>query len=173
MKKMNKSLLLLSVFVVILSGCSNIAVYKIGEMTMASNKNIDSNAEYVLLRSYMGASEKEIKKSENRSLDAAIDDTVKNTPGSEFLKNVKFYMVLNKGNRFYVSEGDVWGVNHEHFRGFKIGDKVQWKTMFSKKTGVITNFKDATECTMKIDDSEDYETIEYEELLKIGTKTNE
>ncbi len=69
---------------------------------------------------------KEIKKTENTSLDSAIDHTVRNTPGGEFLKNVKFYLVIKGSKRYYVSEGDVWGVkSQENFRGFKVGDKVQ------------------------------------------------
>jgi len=74
---------------------------------MVSNRNVDKSSNYVLLRNYMGASEAEIEGTESKSLESAIDYTVKNTPGGEFLKNVKFYLVIKDEIRYYAVEGDI------------------------------------------------------------------
>jgi len=155
-------------FVVLLTSCTNIVVHKIGKMNMVSNRNIDTGGEYILLRNYMGASEKEIEETTNLTLEDALDQTVKNTPGGEFLKNAKFYLVIRDDQRYYAVEGDVWGTQgEENFRGFKVGDKVQWKSFLSIKSGTITNLKNSTECVIQEDESNTIMLIEYDELLKI------
>ncbi len=135
---------------------------------MISNRNIESKADYILLRSYMGASDDEIEGTKSRSVEDAVDNTVKNTPGGEFLKNVKMYIVKRDNKRFYAVEGDVWGFESKvGFRGFKVGDKVQWKTLFSKKAGIITDLKDSKKCTIQVENSNDVVIIKYDDLLKL------
>ena len=63
---------------------------------MISNRNIESSVDYVLLKSYMGANKQEINQSKATSVEAAIDQVVKSTPGGEYLKNVKIYWVSTK-----------------------------------------------------------------------------
>jgi hypothetical protein len=148
--------------------CSSVGVKKIGEVNMISNRNIDSGANYKVLRNYMGMSDEEIERTESKSIHDAVDQTVKNTPGGEFLKNAKLYEV-KKGDAFYFAvEGDVWGLEENaNYRGFRVGNKVQWKSLLSTNTGVITDLKDSKECTIKIDGSGKIEIVEYDELLKI------
>lgn len=65
---------------------------------MISNRNVDSKMDYFLLKNYMGASNRNQKKRKRTTLEDAIDETVRNTSGGEFLKNVKVYLVQNKEN---------------------------------------------------------------------------
>jgi hypothetical protein len=84
-----KTLLVATVF---LSSCAGVKVTQIGKLNMISNRNVDSKMDYSLLKNYMGASNKEIKKAKATTLEDAIDETVRNTSGGEFLKNVKVYL---------------------------------------------------------------------------------
>jgi hypothetical protein len=70
--------------------------------------------------------------------------------------------------RYFAAEGDVWGIKKNmNFRGFKVGDSVQWKLLMITKTGLITNLKNAVECTIREDETNKIYTVKYEALLKI------
>jgi len=44
-------------------------------------------------------------------------------------------------------EGDVWGIaGQESFRGFKIGNVLQWKELTITKKGVITGLTNSEKC---------------------------
>ena len=129
MKNIIKCIMLLIIGLMI-SSCAT--VIQLGKLNMISNRNIESKMDYVLIKNYAGGLPKEIKKSLKKTkattLDAAVDETVKNVAGGEFLKNVKLYGVVKKKQMYLLVEGDVWGVSgNESFRGFKVGDTVQWK----------------------------------------------
>ena len=79
---------------------------EIGKLNMISNRNVDSKMDYVLIKNYAGSSKKELKRNKDVSIEKAIDKVVKATPGGEFLKNVRIYIVDGK---YYAVEGDVWG----------------------------------------------------------------
>lgn len=95
----HKTLLIATLF---LSSCAGVKVTQIGKLNMISNRNVDSKSDYTLLKNYMGASNKEIKKAKATTLEDAIDETVRNTSGGEFLKNVKVYLVQSKKNMYYA-----------------------------------------------------------------------
>ncbi|MES2287600.1 MAG: hypothetical protein V4547_18035 [Bacteroidota bacterium] len=79
---------------------------QIGKLNMISNRNVDSKMDYKLIKNYVGGSRKELRRYKGKSLEEAIDNVVKATPGGEFLKNVKIYIVNSK---YYAVEGDIWG----------------------------------------------------------------
>jgi hypothetical protein len=162
-----KTFLVATIF---LTSCAGVKVTQIGKLNMISNRNVDSKTEYSLLKSYMGASNKEIKKAKATTIEDAIDETVRNTSGGEFLKNVKVYLVQNKKNFYYAVEGDVWGVKgQENFRGFVVGDLVQWKDMLGKThKGKITGLIDSKECMVKEEGKTDSKAVEYDKLIKIS-----
>jgi hypothetical protein len=162
-----KTLLVATVF---LSSCAGVKVTQIGKLNMISNRNVDSKMDYSLLKNYMGASDKEIKKAKATTLEDAIDETVRNTSGGEFLKNVKVYLVQNKKKMYYAVEGDVWGVKgEENFRGFTIGDMVQWKDRLGKThKGKITGLKDSKECMVKEEGKEDSKAVEFDRVTKVS-----
>jgi len=164
-----KKVIVLFCTLLLITSCTSIKVHKIGKLNMISNRNIDKSEDYKLIRNYMGASQDEIEKTESKTLEEAIDKTVKDTPGGEFLKNVKLYLVLKDDERFYAAEGDVWGdANYHSFRGFSAGDKVQWTSFFIKKTGKIVSLKNSKKCAIKEDESGDIILLKYDELLKIS-----
>ena len=60
---MKKQIIILSAAtLVLLSSCSTIV--DLGKLNMISDRNVDSKADYVLLKSYAGGSKKEAKKAE-------------------------------------------------------------------------------------------------------------
>lgn len=62
---------------------------RIGDLTMASSRNIDSKTDYKLLRKYVTS---KAKSRTGNALEAALDDAVKQVSGGEFLKNVRIYV---------------------------------------------------------------------------------
>lgn len=143
-----------------LGACTH--VNQIGKLTMISNRNIDGGANYTLLRTYMGGSKKELKRLKAKTIEDAIDNVVRNTPGGEFLKNVKIYIV-NTG--YYAVEGDVWGLKQTNFKGFAIGDHVQWSGTFKTLKGIIVELKSEKSCIIKLDDG-DVKEVYYSDLKK-------
>jgi hypothetical protein len=136
---------------------------------MISNRNVESSANYVLIKNYMGASNQEIRNTRAKSIESAIDQVVKSTPGGEYLKNAKIYLVKNGKQKYIAVEGDVWGITANiNFRGFTIGDKVKWTKLFKDYTGVIVDLKNDKVCTIKSDSDQSIVEIEYQDLTKIG-----
>ena len=78
--------------------------YRIGDLTMVSNRNIDSKKEYILIqRNAKGKA----RKKKGDALEQAIDNTTEAYKG-EYLMNAKIYVKRN-GKKIKV-EGDVWGI---------------------------------------------------------------
>jgi hypothetical protein len=123
---------------------------------MISNRNIDTDLKYQLLTKYSGGSQHELKKSNAKSIEEAIDQTVRKVPGGEFVMNAKVYLVKSK---YIAIEGDVWGNPAEqNYRGFKSGDLVTWKVKSITKgtkylKGTISTLKDDKTCLVVIEDS--------------------
>jgi len=114
----------------------------------------------------MGASKQELRKSKALTMEDAIDQVVKSTPGGEYLKNVKIYLTKKK---YLAVEGDIWGTTDNiNFRGFKIGDKVKWTKLFKDHIGVIVDLKSDKVCTIKLDEDQGIVEVEYKDLTKIG-----
>lgn len=120
-------LIVLLASIISIQSCTS--VKQIGDINMVSSRNVDKTMDYVLLRNYMGGNKNEIKDSkklEITSLENAINKVVKETPGGEFLKNVKIYLVDGK---YIAVEGDVWGTAgmKENYRGISLNDHVIYK----------------------------------------------
>ena len=144
------------------SSCGT-AIKQIGKVNMISNRNIDPKLNYDVISTYSGGSKRELKKSRAKTIEDAVDQTVRKIPGGEFLMNVKVYMV----NGTYVAvEGDVWGVKSNiAYRGFKVGDQVTWKAMGSFKTGTITSLKDDKTCLIETENGNIIEK-KYDDISK-------
>jgi hypothetical protein len=159
---MNKLLLFCAIF--FLTSCATIK--QVGSVDMISTRSLESSTNYVLLKSYMGTSPKEIRKSRSIKLEDAINNVVKATPGGEYLKNVKIYRTSNK---YLAVEGDVWGTTtNVNFQGYTVGDKVTWTKLFKNYSGIIVNLKDDKTCTIKRDSDQTIVEVDYKDLTKIG-----
>lgn len=156
--KTTKLLLIAALF---LGACTD---YKqIGKLTMVANRNVDSKADYVLVRAYMGGSKSEIKRLKAKTIEDAIDNVVRATPGGEFLKNCKIYLV---DGTYYAIEGDVWGLAGQNFKGFAVGDKVQYAGTFKTRKGTIVELKNDKQCMVKLEDSGEVKEVNYSDLKK-------
>lgn len=160
---MNKLIIAL-LFGTAISSCTS--VKQIGKVNMVSTRNIDPNLDYSLISTYSGGSKRELKKSRAKSIEDAIDQTVKKVPGGEFAMNVKIYTV-RKINREYIAvEGDVWGKAGEaSYKGFKVGESVIWKSGGSYKKGTITSLKDDKVCLIKTE-SGDIVEKKYDDITE-------
>ena len=170
---MKKIILSISLFAssLALTGC--FSVVQLGKLNMISNRNIESKADYVLLKNYAGGDLKEIKKALKKTrattLDQAVDETVRNVAGGEFLKNVKVYGVKKKEKMYLFVEGDVWGfAENISYRGYKVGDTVQWKDITGTHKGKITGLTDAEKCMVKEEGKENSESMKYSSLTKVN-----
>lgn len=166
LKTMKKFIFIL--FVALLSSC--VQVKQIGKVNMISNRNVDPNLKYSIITTYSGGSNRELKKSEAKTIEDAIDATVKKIPGGEFVMNVKIYLVYHTWGekRFFAVEGDVWGnPSVQSFRGFKVGDRVTWKKRGDFYNGTITALKDDKSCFIEEDISDKTTEHLYDEITKI------
>lgn len=157
-----KKLLFLSI--VILAGCSS--VHQIGSVNMISSRNVDSKADYVLIKTGTNDSKANFRKNKATTVDQAINNMVQNVPGGEFMKNVKLY---TDGKSFAVL-GDVWGVAESaNIEGFRVGDKVLIKNSILNKEkfshGEITGLKDRKTCIVRVDGGQEKE-YNYADLSK-------
>ena len=149
-------------FVILLTSCMQ--VKQIGKVNMISNRNVDPNLKYSLITTYSGGSDRELKKSRAKTIEDALDATVRKVPGGEFLMNAKIYLV---NGQFMAVEGDVWGsATHQSYKGFKVGDRVTWKKLGKFYNGTITALKDDKTCLIEDDTSD--KTIEqsYDDITK-------
>ena len=110
-----KKLLVIASIALFASSCQTVRLTDAGKLNMVSDRNVDLKNRYVLLKSYAGASNKELKKTTAISLSDAVDETVKRVKGGEFLMNAHFYVVEHHKRKkswvTYAVEGDVWGMN--------------------------------------------------------------
>lgn len=159
-----KKMIALFTLLLLLSGC--FSVKQIGDLNMISTRNIDSKTEYVVVRNYMGGSKKELKKLKAPNLEQALDNVVRNTPGGEYVMNAKVFIINGK---YFAIEGDVWGKPGDHnFKGFKVGDIVQWKERTKIHRGTIVDLKDHIVATVKDDDSDVLTKVKYADMIKVN-----
>ena len=148
---------------------------RIGQMTMISTRNIDSNTDYKLIQK---ETEGIGKMKKNDAFQEAVEDAVKKSPDGEFIKNAVVYIKSN-GNKIKVV-GDIWGipsVNKQVEKSviakieFKVGDKVTFKNSLGKiidgkiigvnaNTAIIEHQNTLGKTTKS--------EIKYEELTKTG-----
>jgi hypothetical protein len=160
------TLIILLASIISVQSCTS--VKQIGDINMVSSRNIENNMNYVLLRSYMGGDKKETKRSvklEITTLQDAVNKVVKETPGGEFLKNVKIYLVDGQ----YISvEGDVWGMAgvKENYRGISLNDHVLYKNGGSIFKGSIVALKNDKICFFQEFGSANIIQIGYDNITK-------
>jgi hypothetical protein len=155
--------------------------YRIGDLTMISNRNVDSKTDYKMLKQYVIATAKSKK---GDPLENALDNAVKKVPGGEFMKNTKIYVKVN-GKKIKV-EGDIWGIPVPSTTGtvqtnvtksveatiqFKVGDTVSFKSLpFGKIVeGTILGLNSETAIvSQKLANGKEKKLeLSYEKLTKI------
>jgi hypothetical protein len=159
---MTKNSILVVISCILLTSCSS--QLQIGKINMISNRNIDSSIPYENLSSYSNGSITDIKKSRHKTIEAAIDFTVKSVPGGEYLMNARIWLI---DGAYYAVEGDVWGVKQEkNYLGYKIGDKVLWRKNGKYYECEISSLKNAEECIVKVLDTGKLFGVKYIYLSK-------
>jgi hypothetical protein len=115
---------------------------RIGDLTMISNRNIDSSKNYVLLaRNVEGKS----KMKKDDAIELALDKVTEEHQG-EYLMNAKIF-VKNNGKKVKLT-GDVWGLKNTNVSvnvesevnkkiTFETGDAVSFKMGNKQVEGVI------------------------------------
>ena len=161
---------ILAISFLLLSSCSSIKM--VGTINMISTRNVDGSVDYVLLKSYSGGSKHELKKSKSTTLDEAINNTVKNVAGGEYMMNVKMYLIKE---RFFAVEGDVWGIaSNNTLHGIKVGDRVQWKNSLMPGTpvryAIVTELKSFETCIVKDEKSGELKEVKFDDLKKAEAK---
>ncbi|MCB0472480.1 MAG: hypothetical protein KDC56_05415, partial [Flavobacteriaceae bacterium] len=81
-----KNIIYFIISAVIFTSC--VSVKQIGKLNMISNRNVDPNLNYQNLTTYSGGSQKELLRSRTKTIEDAVDQTVRKIPGGEFLMNV-------------------------------------------------------------------------------------
>jgi hypothetical protein len=150
------------------------SIQKIGTLNMIAHRNVDMKLDYELIATYSGGSNRELKKARYKTVEDALESTVRKVPGGEMLLNVKLYQIKGK---YYAVEGDVWGKSGENgIRGFHVGDQVVCKDVnFIKKMnlssndivyGVITGLIDDKSVYIKLKGTERTIKVPLEKITK-------
>jgi hypothetical protein len=160
---MTKNIFAIIATAFILGGCkSYYVVSPIGDLTMISTRNVETKIEYQNIKTYAGVDKKQIENAiasskkgrisrknpivkeintfKAKSLDECVDNVVKSVAGGEFLKNARFYYVIEYKPTFntstmssgfnayvnYMASGDVWGKKEADvdIKGFRNNDNV-------------------------------------------------
>lgn len=164
---MKKIILILVVALFFVNSCK---VQKIGSLNMISTKNIGNFSDYEQLASYARGNQLKITQSKAKTIQGALDQTVKEVPGGVFMMNASLYLVRGK---YFAVEGDVWGIKQNaDYKGFKVGDKVMWKTVTGYKRGVVEAIKDSENCVVIDEENQKRTTIKYVKLMRVGDVDN-
>ena len=168
-----KHILFFGFIIFIVTGCGSYE--RIGDLTMISNRNVDSDKEYVLIKRDV---ESKAKAKNNDPLEIAIYNITESYKG-EYLKNVKIYLKSN-GKKLKV-KGDVWGLKSTRVNvkssvtkdvKFEIGDSVTFNNSGSIKEGKIIgiNQKGAIIEYKNLFGKLKKKEIEFDKLTKIEKK---
>ncbi len=140
---MSKTLLFLAI-ILMSSGC---AFQRIGDLTMISNRNVDADKEYFLIKRNV---EGKAKMKNNDALELAVDNATSTCDG-EFMKNVIVFVKSNGRNTKVKVVGDVWGDKNTHVNvksyvtkeiHYETGDKVAFNSSGKIILGTIIGIND-------------------------------
>lgn len=161
---MKKLFLLVVAFLIVPNFCDAQKVVQIGKINMISSKNVGDLGDYEIIAAYARGNQKKITKSKAKTLEDALEQTVREVPGGVFLMNAKIYMIKRK---YFAIEGDVWGLKQNaNYKGFKVGDHVMWKTVFGYKKGTVEAIKNSEECVVVEDGTVNRTTIKFVKLMR-------
>lgn len=168
MKKNRISFALLAgAMALMMASCTTVTM--IGEVNMLSTRNVSTTFDYQKLATYSGGSKARITKSKAVDLRDAVNNTVREIPGGEFLMNAKVYIVDHgKGRYNFAVEGDVWGYPTEKgdYNGFKLGDYVMWNNGFGYAKGKIVAIKDSESCIVQDEKNHSKRTVKFDVLMR-------
>lgn len=164
-------MLLCIAFLIVFDYCNAQKVQEVGHINMISSKNISNLADYELLASYARGKQKKITKSKAKTIEEALEQTVKEIPGGVFVMNAKIYLIKEE---YFAVEGDVWGLKQNaNYKGFSIGDHVMWKDITGYNKGTIEAIKDSETCVVIEDETSNRATIKFVKLMRVDSPTPE
>lgn len=136
----------------------------VGQFNMISTRNVSAKENYTLVKSYAGEGRKDLSRNKGNTMDAAVNNLVRSVPGGEFVMNAKIYVI---DNLYYAVAGDVYGLSvGQNYKGFKKGQKVQYRIAGVKYQGVITTLINNDQCTVQTESGK-IKVFKYSELTII------
>lgn len=153
-----KKTLILTAAIMILASC--VSIKEIGHINVLSARNVVfDGTKYARIATYAGESKTELKKSKAATIDEALNATVRNYPGGEFMSNVKIWEI-NRGKKTYFAvSGDIFGLVNDNgeidrsHKGFAVGDQVIWEEIAGKfQRGTIESLIDNETCIIRRED---------------------
>lgn len=168
---MRNYVFLCALVAVVFSSC--VTVKEVGHLNMLSTRNVELGSQkYVRVATYAGESKSELRKSKAKSIDDAINNTVRQYPGGEFMTNVKVWAIMKKRDIYFAVSGDIYGIANEDgvvdrsYRGFAVGDNVVWSEVAGVYLhGVIETLVDNETCLVKREDGKTVK-VKYTKLSK-------
>lgn len=155
-----KKTLILSLLAITAFLTSCVSVKEIGHVNVLSTRNTElGHVKYARIATYAGEAKQELKKSRAKTIDEAINTTVRHYPGGEFMSNVKIWLITKGDKHFFAVSGDIYGIEGENgeversHRGFAVGDEVIWSDVVGIYTkGVIETLVDNETCIVRRED---------------------
>lgn len=140
---------------------------RLGDLTLISNRNYDKSENYVLIKQNV---ETKIKTRKKDAIERVVDKATSSVPGGEHLQNVSLWVSWT-GKKMKI-KGDVYGIKgselpkEQTYTEWKIGDSVQYKTLFGRKTGTIMDVSSPEKATVKQNESGKSQNVRYKVLMK-------
>ncbi len=155
---MKKYLFLSLAAALLLTSC--VSIKEIGHVNVLSSRNVVfDGTKYARIATYAGESKTELKKSRARTIDDAVNATVRHYPGGEFMSNVKIWKISKGNSTYFAVSGDIFGLVKEDgeversHRGFAIGDNVILEEPVGQfKRGTIETLVDNETCIVRRED---------------------
>lgn len=147
----------------LLCSCYN----RLGDLTLISNRNYDKSQDYVLLKRGI---EVKVKTKGKDAIERIVDKATESVVGGEHIQNASLWVSLS--GRKMKLRGDIYGIKvselpkENTYTEWKIGDSVQYKTLFGRKTGTIMDVSSPEKATVKQNESGKSQNVRYKVLMK-------
>jgi len=171
---------------------STVTLTQVGQLTLASAKNVDMSKQYSLLSKSAGFDHSQVESLNNsktrkktrkkleddfnrlnsNKIEDAINNVIESVPGGIYMENAEIYLGKTNGSaefKFIVS-GDVYGLGgtSRNIRGFYVNCRAMYKNKVGlKEMGTVISLVDNKYCLWLQDEAKNPKKLLYDELIKI------
>lgn len=171
---------------------STVTLTQVGQLTLASAKNVDMSKQYSLLSKSAGFDHSQVESLNNpktrkrtrkkleddfnrlnsNKIEDAINNVIESVPGGIYMENAEIYLGKTNGSaefKFIVA-GDVYGLGgkSQNIRGFYVNCRAMYKNSLGiKEMGTVISLVDSKYCLWLQDEAKKPKKLLYDELTKI------
>lgn len=171
---------------------STVSLKQVGQLTLASAKNVDLSKQYSLLSKSAGFDHSQVESLNNpktrkktrkkleddfnrlnsSKIEDAINNVIESVPGGIYMENVEIYMgrVIGASDFKFIVSGDVYGLggDERNIRGFYVNCRAMYTNKLGqKKMGTVISLVDNKYCLWVQDGTDKPKKLLFDELIKV------